>query len=232
MKNSIRIIYFILSIGFFVVFSISCKSSDTIDPIQGGTLTDVEGNVYKTVTIGSQTWMAENLKSIKLNDGTAIPLVTDNNKWSNLTSPAYCYYLNDSANYKYQFGALYNWYTVETNKLCPAGWHVPSDAEWTTLNTYLGVDSIAGGKLKATGNNYWYSPNTYATNSYGFNALPCGYRFYNGSFQNFGYSGNWWTSSVYLSGYAYYRYLTYSDGKLGRNFYDKIYGFSVRCVKD
>lgn len=195
-------------------------------------MADFEGNFYKTVPIGSQTWMAENLRSTKLNDGTAIPLVTDNNKWSNLTSPAYSYYLNDSASYKSRFGALYNWYTVETNKLCPIGWHVPSDADWTTLNTYLGVDSIAGGKLKATGTNYWYSPNTHATNSTGFNALPCGYRFYNGSFQNFGYSGNWWTSSVYSSGSAYYRYLIYSNGKLGRNFYDKIYGFSVRCVKD
>ncbi len=232
MKNSIRMIYFILSIGFFVVFSISCKSNGTIDPIPGSVVADVEGNIYKTVSIGSQTWMAENLKSTKLNDGTVIPLVTNNNKWSNLTSPAYSYYLNDSASYKFKFGALYNWYTVETNKLCPTGWHVPSDADWTTLNTYLGVDSIAGGKLKATGTNYWYSPNSYATNSTGFDALPCGYRFYNGSFQNFGYSGNWWTSTVYSSGSAYYRYLTYSNGKLRRNFYDKLYGFSVRCVKD
>jgi uncharacterized protein (TIGR02145 family) len=210
----------------------SCKKEDIPASFIYGQITDFEGNAYKTVTIGSQTWMAENLKSIKLNDGTAIPLVTSNNSWSNMTTPAYCYYGNDSTTYKSYYGALYNWHTVATNKLCPSGWHVPTLGEWTTLNATLGVDTIAGGMLKEGGTAHWSYPNTHATNSSGFTALPTGYRFYNGSFQNFGISGNWWSSTAANSDAANYTFLVYSDGKLGKNSLDNTYGFSVRCVKD
>jgi uncharacterized protein (TIGR02145 family) len=127
---------------------------------------------------------------------------------------------------------LYNWYTVNTKKLCPTGWHVPTATDWETLNTFLGVDSLAGGKLKEASIISWQVPNLYATNTYGFTATAYGYRFYNGSFQNFGYSGNWWTATEYSTSLAWYRYLSYSDGKLGKHFYDKAYGFSVRCIKD
>jgi uncharacterized protein (TIGR02145 family) len=215
-----------------VLFFIGCNSTDTVVEIPGGTVKDVEGNVYKTVTIGSQTWMAENLRSIKLTDGSQIPYISDKNSWSLLTSPGYSYYSNDSISYKYQGGALYNWYTINTKKLCPAGWHVPSENEWTTLISSLGVDSIAGGKLKSTGTISWISPNTAATNSTGFNALPSGYRFYNGSYNNFYYSGNWWTSTEYSATAAKYCYLVYNKGNLGKNYLDKQYGFSVRCIKD
>jgi len=223
MKNSCRWISFILVVGVLAVYSTSCKKSDNTDQFQYGTASDYEG---------SQTWMAENLRSIKLNDGTPIPYVSVNNTWSNMTSMAYSYYGNDSTTYKFKSGALYNWYTVDTKKLCPSGWHVPSNADWVSLNTYLGVDTLAGGKLKDNSSAYWYSPNLHATNETGFTALPCGYRFYNGSYNNYGLSGNWWTATEYSTTSAWYRYLIYADGKLGKNFYDKTYGFSVRCIKD
>lgn len=232
-KQRKTFIYYPCLLILLLAVAVSCSKNNTpVTDFQYGSLSDNEGNVYKTITIGSQTWMAENLRSIKLNDGTAIPNVTNNNTWSTLTTPAYCYYGNDSVGYKGTYGAFYNWYTVQTNKLCPVGWHVPSDQEWTTLSTSLGVDSLAGGKLKAVGAIFWYSPNSYATNVTGFGGLGCGYRFYNGSYHNSGISGNWWSSTAYTGSLAWYRYLTYDNGKVGKNFVDKLYGFSVRCLKN
>ena len=127
------------------------QQSFTTQQGTGGTVTDIDGNVYHTVTIGTQTWMVENLKTTKYNDGTAIPLVTDSTAWLNLTTPGYCWYNNDAATYKNTYGALYNWFTVNTSKLAPSGWHVPTDAEWTTLITYLGGETVAGGQMKSTG---------------------------------------------------------------------------------
>lgn len=242
MKKRGRIlIYSGLYIGLFVLLLSGCKKSETTSDIviPYGTVSDLEGNAYKTVTIGSQTWMAENLRSIKLTDGKSISYVTDNSAWSNLTSPGYSYYSNDSTSYKAKNGALYNWYTVQTNKLCPTGWHVPSDAEWTTLATSLGIDSLAGGKLKATGSLDWYVPNLHATNATGFSALPCGYRTYNGFYNNIGYSGNWWSSTEYTTSDARFFYLRFDKGfaydnktTTGKNSVEKLYGLSVRCVKN
>ena len=155
--------------------------------LKAQTLKDIEGNVYPAVIIGTQVWMAENLKTTKYNDGMAIPLVSDNNAWEALKTPGYCWYNNDAAANKNRFGALYNWYTVNTKKLCPAGWHVPNDKEWTTLRTYLGGEEIAGGKLKETGTTHWTSPNTDATNQTGFTALPGGGRRSNGEFFGLGF---------------------------------------------
>ena len=242
MKNSGRVlIHSGLILGLFVLTLIGCNKSDTSSEITvpTGTVSDLEGNVYKTVVVGTQTWMAENLKTIKLTDGTMIPLVTDNSSWSNLTTPARSYYSNDSVSYKSLNGALYNWYTVQTKKLCPTGWHVPSDAEWTILATSLGVDSLAGGKLKELGSINWFLPNLYATNSTGFTAMPSGYRFFNGSYNNIGYSGNWWSTTEYTTSTARFFYLVYSKGyaydnktTTGKNFVDKLYGLSVRCLKN
>ena len=120
-----------------------------------GNVTDDDGNVYHSVTIGTQVWMVENLKTTKYNDGTSIPLVTDATDWHNLLTPGYCWNNNDEATYKATYGALYNWYTVNTGNLCPTGWHVPGDAEWTTLTTYLGGEDVAGGKLKEVGITHW-----------------------------------------------------------------------------
>lgn len=117
--------------------------------LEYGSVTDTEGNTYKTIKTVTQTWMAENLKTTKYNDGTLIPNVSDNTAWTQLSSGAYCWYSNDINN-KSTFGALYNWYAVNTGKLCPEGWHVPGDDEWTTLTGYLGGEDVAGGKMKST----------------------------------------------------------------------------------
>ncbi len=198
--------------------------------LQYGSMTDIEGNTYKTIKIGSQTWMAENLKTTKYNDGTSIPNVTDNSVWAGLTSGAYCWYNNDINN-RNTYGALYNWHVVNTGKLCPTGWHVPADGEWNTLTNFLGGASISGGKLKyVTG---WSSPNTGATNSSGFSALPGGARdSNNGSFLNVGSYGYWWSSSEYDSSNAWNRYLHYDYASLYRYGNYKRGGFSVRCVRD
>jgi uncharacterized protein (TIGR02145 family) len=191
-------------------------------------VSDNDGNTYKTIEIGTQTWMAENLKTTKYNDNTTIPLVTGNAKWAALSTPGYSWYNNDSITY----GVMYNWYAVNTVKLCPLGWHVPTDPEWTTLTTYLGGDSIAGDQLKETGLTHWLSPNAGATNESGFTALPGGYRSYDGKFSNLRSCGYWWSSTEYSSIDAYYRdmYTGYRD--VDRSNGNKLSGFSVRCSKD
>jgi uncharacterized protein (TIGR02145 family) len=208
-------------------------SFTTIASSTGNTVTDIDGNTYKTVVIGTQTWMAENLKTTKYNDGTTIPNVTDGATWAVLSTPAYCWYNNDAATNKATYGALYNWYTVNTAKLAPTGWHVPTDAEWSTLTTYLGGESVTGGKLKETGTTHWTSPNTGASNSSGFTALPGGQRYsINGAFGDFGYYVGWWSSSENNSTNAWSRYVDYYGSNAYRSSDNKSYGFSVRCVRD
>jgi uncharacterized protein (TIGR02145 family) len=176
------------------------------------TVTDIDGNIYHTVTIGSQVWLVENLKVTQYNDGTPIPLVTVGTDWGNLTTPAYCWYNNSYATYGSVYGALYNWYAVNTGKLCPPGWHVPTSAEWTVLTNYLGGESEAGGKLKETGTTHWASPNTGATNETGFTALPGGSRYNTGSFQlNITFNGLWWSSTGYSTSNATYLVMSYNN---------------------
>lgn len=202
-----------------------------------GTVTDVEGNMYNTIDIAAQTWMAENLKTTKYNDNTAIPLVADRSAWTALFKPGYCWYDNDSATYRAAFGALYNWYAVDLSSngdknVCPAGWHVPTDAEWTTLTTFLGGENVAGGKMKAAGTAFWQSPNAGANNESGFSALPGGGRYYDGAFSAADSIGGWWTSTELLSGSARGRYLYYNYSFIYRGSGSKQDAFSVRCVKD
>lgn len=137
-----------------------------------GTVTEMDGNVYQTVKIGTQIWTRENLKTTKYKDGTAIPLATDNTAWSNLTTPGYCWYNNDASANKNVYGGLYNWYTVSTNNLCPSGWHVSTDLDWTTISNYLGGGFDAAVKLKETGTDHWSAPNAGVTNETGFTARP------------------------------------------------------------
>jgi len=196
-----------------------------------GTVNDIDGNIYKTIGIGSQTWMAENLKTTKYNDGTSIPIVTDGTAWAALSTPGYCWYNNDEATYKAIYGALYNWYTVGTGKLCPTGWHVPSDAEWTTLTTYLGGEYVAGGKLKETGTTHWTNTNEWVTNEMGFTALPGGNRINGGAFSSVGLIGDWW-SDTETGAYVWYRLMFYSGINVGRSSSGKQIGSSVRCVRD
>jgi len=194
-------------------------------------VTDIEGNVYPIVVIGSQTWMKENLKTTKYRNGDAIPNVTDNTAWLNLSSGAYCWYNNNYGTYGATYGALYNWYTVSDNRnVCPIGWHVPSDGEWTNLTEYLGGESVAGGKMKEIGSTHWNSPNTGATNESGFTALPGEER--NDLFSSqIGRYGFWWSSSVNTN--PWYRGLFYNQSYIYVNSdCTKNYGFSVRCIKD
>jgi uncharacterized protein (TIGR02145 family) len=196
-----------------------------------GSITDIDGNTYKTVTISTQTWMAENLKVTKYNDGIAIPNVTDNTAWSELTTGALCDYDNTPSNSK-TYGKLYNWHAVNTGKLCPTGWHVPSDAEWTELTDYLG-ETDAGGKLKETGTTHWNSPNTSATNETGFTALPGGARSSDyGVFTNIGYHGYWWSATEIYATTAWSRTMSDNYNYVYRFYSNKEIGFSVRCVRD
>ncbi len=191
--------------------------------------------------IGQQDWATINLNVTTYRDGTPIPQVTDPTQWANLTTGAWCYYNNDPVNGAI-YGKLYNWYAVAgihdndpntPNKiLAPTGWHVPTDTEWTTLTTFLGGESVAGGKMKSTGTTLWQSPNTAATNESGFSGLPAGYRSTIGSFNNVGGNGYWWSSSEYDTANAWYRSLGYYDGVAYKTNLGKKLGFLVRCVRD
>ncbi len=200
--------------------------------IQSQNVKDADGNVYTSVKIGTQVWMAENLRTTKFNDGKAITLVADDNAWKALTTPAYCWYNSDVAFKKSTYGALYNWYSVNTKKLCPAGWHVPSDEELTTLTTYLGGESVAGGKLRETGIAHWEKPNTGATNQSRFKALASGYRNNNGIYANIGFFCFWWSSTEYAPTAAWGRTLGNSGTNIIRIFSLKKNGYSVRCIKN
>ena len=196
-------------------------------------VTDIDGNVYKTIKIGTQRWMAENLKTTKFRNGDPIPNVSENLAWKSLTTGAYCWNNNNATSNKVNYGALYNWFAVADNRnLAPIGWHVATDDDWTLLTSYLQGVNVAGGKLKETGFNHWSNPNIGATNSSGFTALPGGYRGGSGAFYGVGSGGIWWSSKVRDANNAWGRYLRYGEAKITRDSGGKTYGFSVRCVKD
>jgi uncharacterized protein (TIGR02145 family) len=215
------------SIGTAYGSEISFKSNEL-------TVTDIDGNVYHTVTIGTKVWMVENLKTTKYRNGDLISNVTDNENWTTLTSGAYCWYNNDASTYKATYGALYNWYAVaDIRNIAPTGWHVATYDEWTNMTYYLGGTSIAGDKLKETGTFHWPNPNAGATNSTGFTALPGGYRVYlNGAFGNVGYGGNWWSSTAVNVENAQFNSLNYNEAFIYHNYDFKQSGFSARCVRD
>jgi uncharacterized protein (TIGR02145 family) len=203
-------------------------------------MTDQEGNAYKTIVIGTQEWMAENLKTSIYRNGDAIPTGLSNADWENTINTqqgAWAYYNND-ASYACPYGKLYNWYAcVDARQLCPVGWHVPTDAEWTVLTDFLGGEDVAGGKMKTTGTieaatGLWYSPNTSATNSSGFSVAPGGVRDFFGDYGNIGDVGVWWSSSEGDTNFAWGRFLYYDDDSaFGVNDYKQV-GFSVRCLRD
>jgi uncharacterized protein (TIGR02145 family) len=201
-----------------------------------GTVTDIEGKSYKTVPIGIQVWMAENLNTSKLNDGTTIPLIVDDAEWTNNLTPAFCWFYNNDTLSKNMYGAYYNWFAVSTGKLCPAGWHVPSDSEWQLLVNYLGGSNNAGSKIKEAGTNNWIFPNSDATNSSGFTALPAGLRgSMDGTFNGQGYYGGWWSTTELNPsplGAAWSRWIHADTTVVARSEIFKIDGFTVRCIKD
>jgi uncharacterized protein (TIGR02145 family) len=217
--------YFLILVTLFFF----CCSKEEKPP---ATLTDIEGNLYNTVKIGDQVWMAENLKTKRYNDGSEIPLVTDASTWGNLSSPGYSWYDNDETTYKDSYGALYNGYAVSTGKLCPAGWHVPDRFEWQELRTFSGDSISGGGKLKEAGTSHWHSPNEGADNSTGFTAMPAGLRYFEGTFSSVSYFTSFWSGTVIGNNDAWYMSLYYDDARIIMNHRSAKHGFSVRCLRD
>jgi len=195
--------------------------------------TDGEGNNYSVIKIGSQTWTEGNIITTKFADGTSIPMITDSAAWSNTSTPAFCYYNNDKTTYGDIYGPLYNWYTIVDGKgFCPAGWHIPADAEWTALIDFLGGEDVAGGNLKETGTIHWKFPNTGATDLVGFTALPAGRRHENGIFYFVGDYVRYWTIDEYDYLRAWTRRLFYDSASVERSYRHKGYGLSAKCLKD
>jgi uncharacterized protein (TIGR02145 family) len=216
----------------------SCGVQNVHNPNKSyGTITDREGNKYKTIVIGNQEWMAENLKTSVYRNGNSIPNLTNGNpnfwpSWPNTTSGAWCSNNNNASNVC-PYGNLYNWYAVvDSRGLCPVGWHVPTDAEWTVLTNFLSGEAVAGGKMKSTGTQYWGSPNQIATNSSGFSGLPGGVRIFDGQFADLGNFGYFWSSTALSASTAWRRRIDYNNGSVERGDRDKRNGNSVRCLKD
>lgn len=198
-------------------------------------LKDIDDNIYQTVGIGDQIWMAENLRTTKYADGTPIPNVTDAATWDGLTTGAFCWYENNST-YDVPYGKLYNYYAVQnTSGICPEGWKVPSKSDLDALIDFLGGSEIAGGKMKEIGTEHWISPNDGATNESGFTGLGYGGRFFNGEFidsQFFGYFANFWSTTAFDADKIWYLYLSKAsdDANMSTNF--KRYGLTIRCLRD
>lgn len=222
---TMKIINNIILLLLATLLPFGCSKKETSDP-----LTDIDGNIYQTVKIGSQVWMEENLKTTKLNDGTPIPLIKDNNEWNQLSGSGYCWYNNDESSFKNVYGALYNGYTAATGKVCPDGWHVPSVDEWETLADF-GEDLKAGGALKEAGTDHWLAPNKGGTNSSGFTALPAGLRYFEGTFASAGTFTGFWSAGE-SDNEIYYAGLYHSSADVVIDHRNKKHGFSIRCLKN
>jgi|WetSurMetagenome_2_1015567.scaffolds.fasta_scaffold06150_2 uncharacterized protein (TIGR02145 family) len=232
----------IFKISGVILFTIpflinSCKKDGNNDI--SDTVTDIDGNVYKTITIDTMVWMSENLKTTRFNDGTDIPLVTDNSEWINLATPGYCWYNNDELTNKNIYGALYNWFAVSTGKLCPQGWHVPGSTEWLVLRDNWGGWQFGGGPHKALGtieakDGLWHSPNEGATNESGFNAIPAGSRFYlDGTYYSMGEISIFWTSDDEdTQDLGLYTGFVWRNTAFTWTIREKQQGMSIRCIKD
>lgn len=232
----------ILILSFIILVSQSCESflsePKTLPQIdysgQIDSIVDIDGNVYRTIGIGSQIWMSENLKTLRLNDGTRISLIKDDSIWQyHDRIPATCWYNNDSVHFSKPFGLLYNGFVVSTDLLCPTGWHVPSEGDWNTLTNFLGGSEKAGGYLKDYCSNLWSDPNYCYVDNIGFFALPGGRRnHFGGRFYDINDIGYWWTSSSKNEFYAYARRIFHYETSISRSESNKRDGYSVRCIKD
>lgn len=216
-----------IAILLLLWISVTGCEKDEKPEYSGETVTDIDGNVYNTVKIGNQLWMAEDLKVTRYNDGTAIPFISEKAVWANTRRGAFCWYNNEE-----KWGTLYNWFAVDSNRLAPAGWHIPTHQEWTAFSDFLGGEDVAGGKLKETGGVRWNSPNNSATNDYWFTAVPGGLRSLDGTFSYFGGGAYWWTSTVYDGANAWARNIYWNGIAVGREHIGYVHGLSVRCVKD
>lgn len=195
-------------------------------------ISDIEGNIYKTIQIGEQTWMAENLRTSTYNDSTKIPYVIDDMQWEELHSDGYCWYNNDSAKYSNIYGALYNWYVVEDDKICPEGWHIPNNDEWDVLSNLFGGNNNSGVKLKEVGLYHWDSPNSEVTNESGFTAIPGGVRDGSGSYTGLGHNGYWWNIDEFSLYFSNHKALYNNNAHFNTYSTHKQYGMSIRCIKD
>jgi uncharacterized protein (TIGR02145 family) len=243
---------FTLLLSFvFLIFLASCGNNNSSDKKDGDTkdtaqknqaklniklnsdsVVDIDGNVYHTVTIGTQTWLAENLKTTKYRNKEKIALVAEYEKWPQLTSGAYCIYDNDKKNADL-YGYLYNGFAVtDPRNIAPVGWHVATMEEWQVLIIFLGGDKIAGSKLKEVGKDHWKFPNSGATNEVSFTALPGGTRSSNGDCADIGETSNWWTATAVGASSLQKMSLFYGDYEVTHNDLEKTFGLSVRCVKD
>jgi uncharacterized protein (TIGR02145 family) len=220
--------------------------ADYLNPnLTYGSVTDQNGNTYATIVIGTQEWMAENLRTTTYANGDPIPNVTDNAAWTQLTTGAWAHYQNNAI-YENPYGKLYNWYAVaDPRNVCPTGWHVPTDAEWSTLVNYLDPfyvpatpsSGTAGGKMKSTGTQYWLAPNEGATNESGFSGLPGTLRYSNdgsggGNFGGLGADGYWWSASESGAENAWGRFLDLNTADIARFALERRRGYSVRCLRD
>jgi len=220
-------LYFLLPL-FLAILVYGCsKEERPPDPV-----TDIDGNTYKTVRIGTQIFMAENLRTTRFNDGTDIQLIESGDTWRSLTTPAFCWYENDETSNKEKFGALYNAYTIDSAELCPVGWHVPSREEWERLREFLGDTLKGGGKLKEKGTDIWLEPNKGAENSTGFSAAGAGIRYFEGSFTAQSNFNALWSSTMEGTKNEWYLSLYFGDETVKMGYASKNNGFSVRCIKD
>jgi uncharacterized protein (TIGR02145 family) len=227
MKNQKSNVYFspVLLLSAMIISTISCeKNKDEA--------IDRDGNVYKTVTIGTQTWMSENLKTTKYLNGDIIPTGLISTDWSNINSGAYAIF-NDNAINNTTYGKLYNWYAIDDSRhLCPKGWHVPTNGEWTILITYLGGENVAGGMLKEIGTIHWSNPNTGATNESGFTAIPGGHRNLHGEYMGLGTLVQLWSSTEVDTYNSTLWGIQNNYSIIIGNPVSKNNGFSVRCIRD
>ncbi len=230
-----------------IILAVGCQKpnldqvvADTVPPptppgsnCSGVCITDIDGNVYHTIQIGTQTWMMENLRVTKYRDGSLIPNTPSTNTWNNLITGTWCYY-NDNSQNNADYGKLYNWHAVNDSRgLAPAGWHIPTYTEWATLESYLGGNGTAGGKLKETGTSHWNSPNSGATNSSSFAALPGGLKQSSGACSYQKDFGFWWSTSVDGNNMVSALNLDASNAFSNCSYQSPKYlGLSVRCIKD
>jgi len=235
-----RNLYWVFVLSVFAVV-VGCNTVNA--PEFGGTVKDIDGNEYHTVTLGNQTWMIENLKTTHFADMSDIPMVADSAAWRNLKTPGYCWYNNDSTQYKNKYGALYNWYAVNSTKLAPAGWHIPTETDWTTLENNVTIYLYASGslsKILASKTNWIQSASTGAignnltlNNTSGFNALPGGSREnYFSSFHLMDSTGAWWSSTSKSDTTSMSVVMRCNFNSVDRYSKFKWKGLSVRCIKD
>jgi uncharacterized protein (TIGR02145 family) len=219
MKNLISTYIFL---AFLLIIPTNNSSAELID---------AEGNIYKTVVIGDQEWMAENLRTGLLNDGTQIPYITDDSKWITLNTPAACWYNNDSLSFHSNYGRIYNGYSALDPKICPTHWRVPTVSDWNDMIRSIGGLEVAGGKLKHEGTEYWNEPNTGATNSSGFTALPSGWRSnLDGSFAWLGQRAGWFVINQFND--VEFRWVSWSLESSGSGSIALNAGLCIRCLRD